>query len=280
MFRKIYGLDTLRYDPEMSLFDLILPAARRALAAVPEGGRVSHLIYAHTMPTVTPAHIDAAQVVRERLDLRDAEAFALTQQACVSSLGAVDVAARLLRAEGTENGYALVVTGEQAFSPAVQLIPNSAIMADAAAACLVGIDGRGDVVRAFVSSTLGEFAEGLRMTRAEIQSFGQVYAKELAEIIRRAVDEAGLAPDDIDLVLPHNVNAVSWRQAIKELDWPSERFFLDNIARLSHCYSADVFVNYTTVRAAARLVDGRHYLLVSVGLGATFGAMVITHRAR
>ncbi|CAO0830792.1 3-oxoacyl-ACP synthase OS=Streptomyces microflavus OX=1919 GN=HUT09_15140 PE=4 SV=1 [Streptomyces microflavus] len=49
--------------------------------------------------------------------------------------------------------------------------------------------------------------------------------------------------------------------------------------RFSHTYASDVFVNYTTLRDEGRLVDGAHYLLVSVGLGATFGAMVITHRA-
>jgi 3-oxoacyl-[acyl-carrier-protein] synthase-3 len=280
VFRKIYGLDRLRFDPDTGLFDLVLPAARRALKALPEGRRVEYVIYAHTMQTLTPPHIDAAQVIRENLGLHDAEAFALTQQACVSSLGAIDVASRLLRAEASEGAHALMVTGERAYSPRVQLIPNSAIMADAAAACLVTLDGPGDEVRSFVTRTLGEYAAGLDMTREEIQGFGQSYGTVLGEVIHEAVAGAGMVFDDIDLVIPHNVNMVSWRQTIKEMGADPDRFFLDNVARYSHTYASDVFVNYTTLRDEDRLVDGRNYVLVSVGLGATFGAMVISHKKR
>ncbi|ARQ68472.1 3-oxoacyl-[acyl-carrier-protein] synthase III C-terminal domain-containing protein [Streptomyces marincola] len=279
VFRKIYGLDRLRYAPDTGLFDLVLPAARRALKALPAGRSVRYVLYAHTMQAVAPPHVDPAQVIRDDLGLHDAEAFALTQQACVSSLGAIDVAGELLRAEAPEGAYALMVTGERAYSPKVQLIPNSAIMADAAAACLVTVGGRGDQVRSFVTRTLGEFAAGLDMTREQTQEFGRVYSPVLAQVIRLAVAEAGLAFSDIDLVIPHNVNLVSWRATIKEMGEDPERFFLRNVPRYSHCYSSDVFVNYTTLRDEEdRLVDGRHYVLVSVGLGATFGAMVITHR--
>ncbi len=280
VFRKIYGLDRLRFDPDTGLFDLVLPAARQALKALPEGRRIAYVIYAHTMQTLTPPHIDAAQQIRSDLGLHDAEAFALTQQACVSSLGAIDLAGELLRAEAPEGAYALMVTGERAYSPKVQLIPNSAIMADAAAACLVTVGGRGDQVRAHVTSTLGQFAAGLEMTREEIQGFGQSYSTALGEIIHHAVAEAGLTFEDIDLVIPHNVNMVSWRQTIKDMGADPAKFFLENIERYSHCYASDVFVNYTTAREQDRLVDGGHYVLVSVGLGATFGAMVITHRKR
>ncbi|WP_371482684.1 3-oxoacyl-[acyl-carrier-protein] synthase III C-terminal domain-containing protein [Kitasatospora sp. NBC_00315] len=278
VFRKIYGLDRLRFDPGTGLFDLVLPAARRALAALPQGRRIEYVIYAHTMQTLTPPHIDAARVIRAELGLHEAEAFALTQQACVSSLGAVDLAGELLRAEGRPGAYALMVTGERAYSPKVQLIPNSAIMADAAAACLVTTGGSGDTVRSFLTRTLGEYAAGLDMTREEVQGFGAAYAGVLGDVILAAVREAGLDFADIDLVVPHNVNAVSWRQTIKEMGADPARFFLDNIPLYSHCYASDVFVNYTTLREQGRLVEGRHYVLVSVGLGATFGAMVITHR--
>ncbi|WP_188316457.1 3-oxoacyl-[acyl-carrier-protein] synthase III C-terminal domain-containing protein [Solihabitans fulvus] len=278
VFRKFYGLNTLRFDPDLDLFDLLRPAAREALAALPAGRRVDYLVFAHTTQAVAPADVDVAQVLREDLGLADTEAFGLSHQACVSSLGAIDVAAELLRAEGTEGAYALMVTGERAFSPVVQLIPNTSIMADASSACLVTLDGDGDVVHAFVTRTLGEYAEWLRLSPEENHEFGELYGSRLAEVILAAVAEAGLTFDDIDLVIPHNVNMLAWRQTIKALDAAPEKFFLDNIGRLSHCFASDVFLNYTTLREAGRLVDGGRYVLVSVGLGATFGAMVITHR--
>ncbi|MEV6908151.1 ketoacyl-ACP synthase III family protein [Amycolatopsis sp. NPDC051071] len=280
VFRKFYGLDTLRFDPGMDLFDLLLPAAKRALAALPAGRRIDRLVFAHTTQALAPADVDIAQELVKRLGLVDVEAFALSHQACVSSLGAIDVAAELLRAEGETGGYALMVTGERAFSPIVQLIPNTAIMADAASACLLTVDGDGDVVHSFVTKTLGQYAEWLALTPEQNTEFGRLYGSRLAEVILEAVAEAGYAFDDIDLVIPHNVNALAWRQTVKALDAPAEKFFLENIPKLSHCFSSDVFLNYTTLRETGRLVDGARYVLVTVGLGATFGAMVITHRTR
>lgn len=277
VFRKFYGLETLRFDPDLDLFDLLRPAARRVLDALPDGGRVAWLVYAHTTQAVAPADVEPAQVLREELGLDGAEAFGLSHQACVSSLGALDVIGELLRAEGDENAYALMITGERAFSPIVQHIPNTAIMADAAAACLVTLDGRGDTVLSFVTRTLGEYADWLDLTPEQNNDFGQQYGPRIAEVIRLAVAEAGLAFEDIELIIPHNVNMLAWRQAVKSLEVPLEKVFLDNVPRYSHTFASDVFVNYTTLRDEGRLVEGAHYVMVSVGLGATFGAMVITH---
>ncbi|MFD8971507.1 3-oxoacyl-[acyl-carrier-protein] synthase III C-terminal domain-containing protein [Streptomyces sp. NPDC059593] len=279
VFRKFYGLDTLRFDPELPLLDLLRPAARGALAALPEGGRVDYLAYAHVTQAVAPADVDIAQVVSDDLGLAGTEAFGLSHQACVSSLGAIEVLGELLRAEGAEGAYALMVTGEQAYSPMVQLVPNTSIMADAAASCLITLDGDGDVVRAFATRTLGEYAQWLELTAEQNTEFGEQYGKRISEVIHQALTEAGLTLDDVDLVIPHNVNKLAWRQTIKELEVAPEKVFLENVPRYSHTFASDVFVNYTTLRDAGRLVDGAHYLLVSVGLGATFGAMVITHRA-
>ncbi|MEV6978080.1 3-oxoacyl-[acyl-carrier-protein] synthase III C-terminal domain-containing protein [Kitasatospora sp. NPDC093806] len=282
VFRKFYGLDTLRFDPELPLLDLLRPAARGALAALPTGRRVGYLAYAHVTQAVAPAHVDIAQAVTEDLGLTGAEAFGLSHQACVSSLGAIEVLGELLRAEGGEDGeggYALMVTGEQAYSPIVQHVPNTSIMADAAASCLITLDGEGDVVRSFAVRTLGEYAQWLELTAEQNTEFGEQYGSRIAEVIHQACAEAGLTFDEIDLVIPHNVNKLAWRQTIKELEVAPEKVFLDNVPRYSHTFASDVFVNYTTLRDAGRLVDGAHYLLVSVGLGATFGAMVITHRA-
>jgi 3-oxoacyl-[acyl-carrier-protein] synthase-3 len=277
VFRKFYGLDTLRFDPDLDLIDLLRPAARSALDALPADGRVGYLVYAHTTQAVAPAHLDMAGLIRNDLGLAGTEAFGLSQQACVSSLGGIDVIGELLRAEAPAGTYALMVTGEKAYSPIVQHVPNTAIMADAAAACLVTLDGAGDRVLSFSTRTYGQYAAWLELTDELSHEFGQAYAARIAEIIHLAVAEAGLTFDDIDLVVPHNVNMLAWRQAIKELGVDRGRVFLDNVPRYSHTFSADVFVNYTTLREQGRLVPGARYVLVSVGLGATFGAMVIEH---
>ncbi len=92
-----------------------------------------------------------------------------------------------------------------------------------------------------------------------------------------ALDTAGLGLDDVAWVFPHNVNRISWERVARRLGFPLERIFLDNVPVTGHCFCADPFINYRTARDLGRLAPGDRYLLATVGLGATFSAMVLEH---
>jgi 3-oxoacyl-[acyl-carrier-protein] synthase-3 len=100
----------------------------------------------------------------------------------------------------------------------------------------------------------------------------------VADVAREAVREAGLGWDDIGIVLPHNVNRVSWVQIAKLIGLPLDRVYLDGIPRYGHCFAADPFLNYVAARDAGLLVPGRPYMMVAAGLGAVASAMVLCHR--
>ncbi|MEU8672248.1 3-oxoacyl-[acyl-carrier-protein] synthase III C-terminal domain-containing protein [Streptomyces anulatus] len=278
LFERVHGLKEIRFDPDLGLFDVVLPAARRITADPLVRDRLKYVVYAHTTQAVAPAHISPAQEIKDRLGLAGVEAFALSQQNCASGIAAVDTAAELLRAEGGPGDCALVITGEQAFSPHIQLIPDVAIMGDAGAACLVTLDGGGDRVLSYATRTLGEFSAAMLLDEERSLEVSKFYAPVLAEVVQEAVTQAGMTLPDIDLIIPHNVNLQSWRQTIGELGIDRSQVFLDNVERYSHCFASDVFLNYTTLRDAGRLTAGRNYLFATVGLGATFAAMVITHQ--
>jgi 3-oxoacyl-[acyl-carrier-protein] synthase-3 len=275
MFRRLRGLDRLRWDPELALFDLVCAPAERLLAAVPDKGVIRHLVFAHTVRDLTPAHLPAAQCLRDRLGLRDAEAFAITQQHCASGLAAIDVAGELLRAGGDPLARALVVTGEKPFTRIVRVIHNASVMGEAATACLVGLDGAGPRVRSYAVLTAGEFAEGYRLTGEPLRQFGRGYTDALVLVMRQAVAEAGAALADIRLVVPHNVNMSSWLRVCAELGLDRSRVFLDNVPEYSHCSCADPFLNLVSLRERGMLAGSGLYLLTAVGLGATYAAMVL-----
>lgn len=77
------------------------------------------------------------------------------------------------------------------------------------------------------------------------------------------------------MIFPHNVNLSSWQRLIRELDVPGELIYLDNVPRYGHCQCADAFLNLVSMRKEGRLEDGGIYVLVAVGLGAIYSAMVI-----
>ena len=56
---------------------------------------------------------------------------------------------------------------------------------------------------------------------------------------------------------------------------PAERVYLDNVGRYGHCFGADVFVNFATVRDS--LEPGDYCLMVSAGVGDSYGAALIRH---
>lgn len=277
LFRRVHGQATLREDPAQPLLDLITAAARDAVRTVADTDDIRYLIFAHTIQSVAPSYLDPATAAARELGLRRATAFALTQQNCATGLAAVDLAGELLRADGNPRWRALVLTGEKTFSRIAQLVENTSIMGEAAAACLVGVGGSGLRVRSYVVHSHGQHADIFRPSPASRAEFSDTYVERLVQVIRATVTQAGLDLTDIDLIVPHNVNTSSWLRALPELGIDRRQVYLDNVERYGHTFCSDPFLNLTTLRATDRLVPGGRYLLTSVGLGATYAAMVVEH---
>jgi 3-oxoacyl-[acyl-carrier-protein] synthase III len=271
VFRRIHGLDRLRLDPGLGLLELLLPAARSALSRAGTPDRIRYVVYAHALEQAAPTGVEPAQELAAELGLTDADAFAVSRHNCAQALTTIDLAGELLRAEGEEGDRALVVAGDRVFSPLMQLDYGlGQLLADGAAACVVSLGGHGDVIRAHAVSGDPDPAAG------PVRPPAQVGPERLAATMLRALDEAGLALDDIDLVIPHNVNLTFWRQTAKVLGIPLERIFLENVARYSHCFAADPLINHHTLDHEGRLAPGHHYLMAAVGVGGSYAATVLS----
>jgi 3-oxoacyl-[acyl-carrier-protein] synthase-3 len=277
MFRRI-GLDQLGWAPRADMFDLVSTPARTLLGAAPGvGSSIRYLVYAHSISDLTPADVLAADRLRDLLGLSDTDAFALTHLNCVSGLEGLDVAGELLRAGGDPDARALVVTGENPAAARTRHIVNTSLLGHAATACLVGLDGQGGRVLSYAVRTAGEFADGLLLGRELQARFGDTYSALVVGVIEEALRRADMSLDDVAMLVPHNVNVTSWRRLCDQLGLSPDRVFLDNVARYSHTYSCDPYLNLHTMHERGLIASGSRYLLVSVGLGATYGAMVIEY---
>jgi 3-oxoacyl-[acyl-carrier-protein] synthase III len=277
VFRRFYGLDTVRVDHDAGLAEMLLAAARKLTALRGREQLVRYVIAARTLQNVMPEPLNVLPDLCRSLGLGHASAFALTQHACASGLLAVDLAGRLLAADGDDDALALVLAGEKAFTPTAQFIPGTTVMGEGSAAVLVRRDGDSDRVLSYATCTRGEYNDTVFMAPELAFRFQQEYPVILGTVIRAAVREAGLELADIDLLLPHNVNRVSWIRLCEQLGFPLDRVFLDNIAVTGHCFCADPFINYQNAVERGRLIPGDRYLMVAVGLGAIFSAMVLQH---
>ncbi|MCE6996433.1 3-oxoacyl-ACP synthase [Saccharothrix sp. S26] len=276
LFRRFHGLDRIRFDPDRSLGELLRAAVDGLTALRGREDRVRYVVHGRAMPVVAPYPHNPLHDLCRELGLGHALAFTVTQQSCASGLLAVELAGRLLAADPTEGALALVLTGEKAFTRDAQLLPGTSLFGEGSAACLVSADGPRDRLLSYACAQRGEFDAEFG---EQSERFQREYRSSLAEVMRRAVAEAGLALDDIRLVLPHNVNVVTWQRLCLLMDFPVQRVLLSNVPDHGHLFCADAFANHRTATEGGLLREGDHYLVATVGAGAgaTFSAMVFQH---
>jgi 3-oxoacyl-[acyl-carrier-protein] synthase III len=288
LFRRFHGLKEVGRDPDTSLTGLLMKAAAGLDALRGQEHRVRYVLYARAMPVVAPYPVNPLHEVCRALRLGHALAFTVTHQSCASGLLAIDMAGRLLAGDtadgpdgpdGQDGGpgpLALVLAGEKAFTRAAQVFADTTVFGEGASACLVSAFGARDRLLAYASSVRGEFDSITGENDARLQ---REYRPALAEVMGRALDEAGLTLDDIRVVLPHNVNLVTWQRMCTLLKFPRDRVVLDNVAASGHVFCADMFANYQTACERGLLQPGDRYLAAAVGAGggATFSAMVFEH---
>jgi 3-oxoacyl-[acyl-carrier-protein] synthase III len=276
LFRRFHGLAEVGRDPDLRAADLLLRAARGLDGLAGHEHRIRYVLHARTMPVAEPYPVNPLHEVCRALGLGHALAFTLTHQSCASGLLALDLAGRLLATDSQPESLALVLCGEKAFTREAQLFPDTTIFGEGASACLVSASGVRDRVLAYAANVRGEFDSATGENDARLQ---REYRPSLAEVMRRALDEAGVALSDIAVILPHNVNLVTWQRMCKLLPFPADRVVLDNIPASGHVFCADLFTNYITACERGLLRPGDRYLAAAVGAGggATFAAMVFEH---
>ncbi|WP_158607789.1 3-oxoacyl-[acyl-carrier-protein] synthase III C-terminal domain-containing protein [Nocardia panacis] len=276
MFRRFHGLDRMHYDPEVGLYELVLPAAQKVLAQV-DPRSVRYVIHCQT-DREAEGTANIADDLKRLLSLDDVTAFTLTQQNCALSLTAIDIAGALLRNDGDLAAHALVVTGDKPRSRESQLLANTCMVADGAASCLVSLNGPGAVVRSLATSAKGEYSDGFRMSVETARAHIEELPRNLLGVMEEAASRAGYKLDDIQMIVPTNPNLSTWPEVVKNPELRS-KFFVDNVPRYSHCLAADVLINYTTLLDERRFDPQRPSMFIAIGVGMTFSAMVFTPSA-
>jgi 3-oxoacyl-[acyl-carrier-protein] synthase-3 len=277
ILQRMFGLDEIRIDRGRTLEDLLSAAVSNLDALRGNEHRVRYVLHARSMPVAVPYPVNPVHALCREVGLAHAVAFTVTQQACASGLLAIDLAGRLLAGGGDPDALALVLSGEKTFTWDARLIPGTTVFGEGSAACLVSQGGPRNRLLSYVTRAYSQF-DGRMSTMPELTAtFNREYPDMLGEALLGAVSRAGLRLDDIALVLPHNVNSVSWRRLCRTLGIPAASLVLDNLPIAGHSFCADAFLNYRTAIDQGRLHPGDRYLVAAVGSGATFSAMVFEH---
>ncbi len=277
VFHRLYGLDRVPVCRE-SLLDLLSSAASQVIdrtSVRPE--QVRWVVHTHTsQPHVAVGEVLLARAAR-RLGLSYARLWGMTTNNCASTIVALQVIDRLLASADDDDACAILIVGDIAFTPILQIVPHSSVTGDAAVACLLRRSGGGHRVLATQTDVYGQHARCQWQSKDEEAEFETEYPQRLARTMSLALQQAGIGWDDVRQVIPHNINTYSWKKVAKSAGIPMQRIYLDQVPNLAHCFGADILLNWHLAERERHFRPGDYLLLATVGLGAVFAAAVVQY---
>jgi len=119
--------------------------------------------------------------------------------------------------------------------------------------------------------TVKERLHYLRMQGREVY---KIAVKRNLELVTQTLEEAGVTPDQLALVIPHQSNARIIESARERLGLPSERMFC-NIDKWGNTSAASIAMGLDECRKDGRLKQGDLALLVAFGAGMTWASALL-----
>lgn len=276
-----------RAAPEEAASDLAANAAREALQTTGLGIDDIGLI---VVGTSTPDELGPSTACRVQALLGARRAVALdVGAACAGYLFGLGVARDWLAARG-DTGYALVI-GVEVYTRFLDPRDRAtaAIFGDGAGASIVGPVPDGEGIRSAHFGTDGTRADAVLIpgggsrrptdpTAGRIRMDAKAIRKAFPEIfgmmLTQTLAEHRLSIDDIDLVIPHQPNPRTLRMFAEATGIPIDRIVIIG-DRLGNIGAGSIPTALTAAAADGRLKPGQRVLLMAMGAGLTWGAILI-----
>jgi 3-oxoacyl-[acyl-carrier-protein] synthase-3 len=116
--------------------------------------------------------------------------------------------------------------------------------------------------------------ERLHYIKMRGQEVYKLAVKRNIEVIESTLEEAGVRPDELALVIPHQSNLRIIESAREKLGLPREKVFT-NIQRCGNTSAASIPMGLDECRRAGRIKPGDLVLLVAFGAGLTWASALI-----
>lgn len=277
--------------PEQASSDLALIASQRALeAAGLRPDEVDYIIVATTTPDrILPS---CACTLQRKLGASRAAAFDMFA-ACTGFVFAVAMARSLI---GSRAADTVLVVGVETLSRIVDYTDRNTcvLFGDGAGAVIMRPCAEGEGVLAVDIGSDGELGAVLEIpagisanpASAATVAAGEHYlrmqgkklfpfaVRTMEESTRRCMEQAGIGPEEMDVVIPHQANLRIIDAVRERLELPPEKVPI-NIDRYGNTSSASIPITLDEMARSGRLKPGDHVGFCAFGGGATWGAGVV-----
>ncbi len=229
----------------------------------------------------------AASLIQERIGARGAAAFDVNA-ACTGFLAAIATATQFINSGVYER---ILIVGAEVLSRIIDWTDRSTcvLFGDGAGAVVLERSESGGVGPVVLKSDGSGaellYARGPASSPSVTQNEGfcivmdgrEVFrfaVRAMEEVTRQAISEAGLTPNDIDYVVPHQANQRIISAVGKALDLPPERM-ITNVERYGNTSSASIPVALCEAWEEGRFKPGDRIAFVAFGGGLVWGASLI-----
>ena len=271
--------------------DMGIEAARMALE---RGGIAPGDVDAVICATITPDHFfpSTASIVQKELGLTAAFAFDLSA-ACSGFLYSLESARSLILSGSAET--VLVVAAEKMSSITDWTDRSTCVLfGDGAGAAVLKKDNSGSGILSTYMKCDGSMGDLLKIPAggsrapATIQTVQQrlhflqmegnevfkVAVRRMLESAGAVIGEAGLSPDDIKLIIPHQANLRIIDAISKRLKLRNGQVFI-NLDKTGNTSAASIAISLAEADEQGLINQGDHVVLVSFGAGFTWAGVAI-----
>ncbi len=277
IFEKFMGLQTISRDHAWTVYDQIHDVFSLFLKHVSiQCDAIQYVLFAHTADYIAPQKIDVLSTLAHTHKLDNALCIASSAYKCATAFALIKMAKTLFESMH-DNDYIILLIADSCFTEILRYIPGSTVMGDAASLILLHKSGKEHTVLDILIETDGRFSRGCLDSDAALLLFQTIYIDKLSTVIHSILERNKQTLSNIKIIFPHNVNSISWKQIATALKIPVEKIYLNNISKTGHCFGSDPFINLQDGILQGVISPGDYYLLVTVGLGATFAAILMQY---
>lgn len=233
------------------------------------------VLYAHTLIPQVPHNYQLLHKVLNRYGLAHVGSYGISHMNCASFFKALEVAELYLE-KCQEKSKVLVLSGDQTnFISQARYLPKSSVIGDASSAMLVS--NYSDINRIISTGTLTDtrFYNGIYAQERELKNFNRSYTDNLNKLINNVLEKSKRKLEEVDWIIPHNVNKTTWENFSKSRGFNYENILTDQIEEIGHTYCTDAQLNYDYGVKKNKINSGDLCLWIGVGLGSYYGACLI-----
>lgn len=252
-------------DVGLVLYAGALVSSAAAASAPPPAGSLLNLT------SVPDLFRYPASMLHDALDLEHATVTGIGQQGCAAMFTAIQVGRAALLTDPRLERVLCVGSDRLPDGVPRDIIFN--LVSDGAAAVLLGRNTPSNSILATHTVSKPMLYGDASLDAEVIAAYFPTAARAIDETLARA----GMALDDITLIIPHNVSLRSWEILLGMLRVPREKLFTANIPRLGHTMSADNLINLRDAQDSGLLRAGDKLLLFTFGFGLHWSCMVLEH---